>query len=88
MLLVLAVVVGAAIAQSPIVVQAASALPAATAAPMPQVQEFASTDAQIKQLEQMKSANEDILSRQKAALERLDEIQQAAQELKTFAQRG
>jgi len=36
----------------------------------------------------MKAANEQILSKQKAVLERLDEMDQAADQLKAFAQRG
>jgi hypothetical protein len=36
----------------------------------------------------MKAANDEILSKQKAALERLEEMQQAAGELKIFAARG
>jgi lipopolysaccharide export system protein LptA len=74
----------------PIVVQAAS--PASTSATstaaVPVVQESATIQASIKTLEQIKAANQEILSKQKAALERLDEIQQSAEQIKVLAKRG
>jgi hypothetical protein len=39
-------------------------------------------------LQQMKVANEDILKKQEATLQRLDEIQKAAEQLKVFSKRG
>jgi len=73
---------------APIVVQAASTVPAASKLPMPAVQDSHSVEAAITLLEQMKAANDEILSKQKAALERLGEMQQAAEQLKIFAARG
>jgi CMP-N-acetylneuraminic acid synthetase len=89
---ILAFASAAAHAQSPqpIVVQAVSQA-AATATPRPAApatQESPSIQAAIKTLEQIKAANQEILSKQKAALERLDEIQQAAEQLKILAKRG
>ena len=72
---------------APIIVQAASAAPATTkvsgavaaATTMPEA---------IKMLEQVKAANDEVLAKQKAALERLDELQDAADQLRIFAKRG
>jgi len=74
---------------SPIIVQAVnsaatatSAKPAATAADAQSIPEA------IKLLEKIKADNDEVLAKQKAALERLDELQQAAEQLKIFANRG
>ncbi|MFN2542103.1 MAG: hypothetical protein ABR514_08055 [Chthoniobacterales bacterium] len=42
----------------------------------------------IKQLQEMKTANEELLKKQEAALQKLDELQQAADELKIFGKRS
>ena len=42
----------------------------------------------IKLLQQIKAANDEVLAKQKAALERLDELQDAADQLRIFAKRG
>jgi hypothetical protein len=42
----------------------------------------------IKLLEQIKAANDEVLAKQKAALERLDELKDAADQLRIFAKRG
>ena len=90
--LLLAFVSSATRAQSPppIVVQAASpaSASATSTAAVPATQEPATIQAAIKTLEQIKAANQEILSKQKAALERLDEIQQAAEQIKILAKRG
>jgi len=82
---------GTASAQSPapIIVQAASAAPAApkTSAPATSAAVTSFPEA-IKMLEQVKAANDEVLAKQKAALERLDELQEAADQLRIFAKRG
>jgi hypothetical protein len=75
---------------TPIVVQAASAIAATStsskaAATAPDVHSI--PDA-IKLLEQIKAANDEVLAKQKAALERLDELQDAADQLRILAKRG
>jgi hypothetical protein len=74
--------------QAPIVVQAAS--PAAAAStPLPSVtQDSASLQATLKMLQEMKATNAETLKRQEAALQQLDEIQKAAEQLKIFGKRG
>src|SRR2546423_457436 len=42
----------------------------------------------IKLLEQIKAGNAEVLAKQKAALEKLDELQDAANQLRIFAKRG
>jgi conjugal transfer/entry exclusion protein len=42
----------------------------------------------IKLLEEIKAANAEILAKQKAALEKLDELKDAADQLRIFAKRG
>lgn len=80
---------GAIHAQSPapIIVQAASGAPAAPKTAVP-VATVTSVPEAIKMLEQVKAANEEVLAKQKAALERLDELQEAADQLRIFAKRG
>ena|SRR6266404_5990162 len=75
---------------APIIVQPAnSAAVASTASKSAAVQnDLQSIAAVTKLLEQLKSGNDEILAKQKAALERLDELQQAADQLQIFAKRG
>ena len=72
---------------APIIVQAASANPAAPKMSAP-VAGVSSVPDAIKALEQVKAANDEVLAKQKAALERLDELQEAADQLRIFAKRG
>ena len=73
---------------APIVVQAASANPAASKMSAPAVAAVSSVPDAIKALEQVKAGNDEVLAKQKAALERLDELQEAADQLRIFAKRG
>jgi hypothetical protein len=72
----------------PIVVQAASAASTSASVPAQLPQPPESLETSIRLLETMKAANEEILAKQKAVLERLDEMQKAAEEMKAFAARG
>jgi sensor histidine kinase YesM len=79
-------------APTPIIVQAANA-PATAATSTSSKAAAAATDAQsipgaIKLLEQIKAANDEVLAKQKAALEKLSEMQEAADQLQIFAKRG
>ncbi len=94
-ILISLLMLGVAGAQSPapIVVQAANATTATTATSTSSKSAAAPVDPQsipaaIKQLEQIKAANDEVLAKQKAALERLDELQDAADQLRIFAKRG
>jgi len=61
--------------------------------PTPAVVQSIATDtesvpATIKLLQEMKAANEEMLKKQEAALQRLEELQKAADEIKIFGKRG
>jgi TolA-binding protein len=75
---------------APIIVQPANsaAVASTTSKTAAMSNDLQSTTAAIKLLEQLKSANDEILAKQKAALERLDELQEASDQLQIFAKRG
>jgi hypothetical protein len=73
---------------APLIVQAASSTATAPTTPNPAAQNSDSLQAAIKLLQQMKATNEETLKKQEAALEQLDEIQKAADQLKIFSKRG
>jgi hypothetical protein len=75
---------------TPIIVQAASATAATSTSskPAPAATDTQSLPNAIKSLEQIKAANDEVLAKQKAALERLAELQDAAEQLRIFAKRG
>jgi shikimate 5-dehydrogenase len=82
---------GVAQSPTPMIVQAANSAAAATSttsrtATAPD--DLQSLAAAIKGLEQIKAANEDVLAKQKAALEKLDELKENADQLQIFAKRG
>ena len=73
----------------PVVIQAAP--PAAVTATLPTaatMQNSASVETATKLLEQMKARNEETLKKQEAALQQLDELQQAAEQVKILGKRG
>jgi uroporphyrinogen-III decarboxylase len=72
--------------QSPeIIVQAAS--PVTTSSRTVQPQDSGSLSATLKLLQEMKAANEEILKKQKAVLQQLDELQKGADQIKIFSKR-
>ena len=77
-------------AQSPtVVVQAASPAPAAsTTATPPSASDSKSLPTLIKLLQEMKATNEETLKKQEAALQQLDDLQKAAEQMKAFSKRG
>jgi hypothetical protein len=75
---------------APIIVQAATSTAASkstsqVSAPAADLQSLAVA---IKALEDIRAANEDVLAKQKATLEKLDELHQVAEQLQIFAKRG
>jgi len=72
----------------PIVIQAASPTAAPATVPTASTQSSSSVEAAIKILEQVKAKNEETLRKQEAALQQLEEMQQAAEQLKIFSKRG
>src|ERR1700722_15513183 len=83
-------IVTAARAQSPtpIIVQAASAIPSTSSAARAVPVNVSSVPEAIKLLEQMKASNQEILSKQEGTLERLDDLQKTADQLKIFTRRS
>jgi hypothetical protein len=84
-----AVLVSVASAQSPmpIVVPAMTPATAATGPATPAVAAV-STQATLKALHEIKAANAEILKQQEATLQKLDELEKAAQELRIYTKRG
>jgi predicted transcriptional regulator len=77
-------------AQSPkaIVVQAASAsVPTPASATVAVPDNSASLQEAIKSLQEIRATNSEILRKQQAALEQLDDLQKAAAQIKIFAHR-
>ena len=77
---------GSAQTQAPLVVQAATApAPMARSATQPA---GASSDAALKALQAMKAANDELIRKQTATLQQLDEMEKAAAQIKIFTKRG
>jgi hypothetical protein len=81
-------------AQSPqlTIVQAANQ-PATTTPAVPAAQATTAASASdsatvVKLLQEMKTTNDETLKKQQATLERLDELEKAAEQIKIFAHRG
>ena len=70
----------------PIVVPAMT--PSTTQSPVAAAVTTASTQTTLKALQAMKAANEEILKQQIATLEKLDEIEKAANEIRIYTKRG
>jgi len=75
-------------AATPIILQAAT--PAAAAAPPnPPTANRTANDQSVEQLlNEMRAANAETIKKQEAALETLDELQKAAEEIKIYSKRG
>jgi hypothetical protein len=67
---------------------AADAQSPAPAAPPAAAAESESVPLAVKQLQQIKTANQELLQKQDAALQRLEELQKAADEIKIFGKRS
>ena len=73
---------------APIVVQAASPATVTSIPSSPATQDSGSLQTTVKMLQEMKAANAETLKKQEAALQQLDEMQKAAEQLKIFGKRG
>lgn len=84
-----AALVSAASAQSPppIVVPAMTPATTAKTSVTPAVANV-STETTLKALQEMKAANNEILKQQEATLQKLDEVEKAAQEIRIYTKRG
>jgi hypothetical protein len=77
------------VAQTPIPVVVPAMTPATTTqAPVTAAVTTASTQTTLKALQAMKAANDEILKQQAATLQKLDEMEKAAQEIRIYSKRG
>ena len=63
-------------------------LQAATPAPAEDAKQQAEMAENIKQLQELKAQNDEVLKQQQAALESLDEMQKEAEQLRIYSKRG
>jgi hypothetical protein len=88
-ILILVLFVSVGVAQSPIPVVVSAVTPATTGqSPVTAAVTTTSTQTTLKVLQAMKAVNDEILKQQAATLEKLDEIEKAAQELRIYSKRG
>lgn len=76
---------------APVVLQAESPAPATTAAPSPSpspASPSASSQTMLQRLQEMQATNAATIKKQEAALETLDALQKAAEEIKIYSKRG
>jgi ABC-type glycerol-3-phosphate transport system substrate-binding protein len=73
---------------APIVVQAATTATVTSTTATSPVGNAEADQVTIKLLQEMRAANEDVLRKQEVTLQRLDELQKAADQLKIFGKRG
>jgi hypothetical protein len=81
---------GNAWAQAPVIVQPANQPPAAvsTNGKTPAAADDSDVLATIKSLTEMKAANEEMLKKQQAVMDALDQLQKEADQLRIYAKRG
>jgi len=84
----IAVVGSIASAQTPMPIVVPAMTPSTTQSPVAAAVTTASTQTTLKALQAMKAANEEILKQQIATLEKLDEIEKAANEIRIYTKRG
>jgi hypothetical protein len=69
-------------------VSAATPTPSATSIPTPAESDSTAIEDAIRSLERIKADNLDTISKQEAALQRIDEMQKAANQIKIFTHRS
>ena len=88
-LIMAALVIFAAAAQTPMPIIVPAMTPATTAqSPVTAAVTTTSTQTTLKALQALKAANDEILKQQAATLEKLDEIEKAANEIRIYTKRG
>jgi hypothetical protein len=88
-ILAAAMVVSSGRSQTPMPVVVPAMTPATTAqSPVTAAVTTASTQTTLKALQAIKAANDEILKQQAATLEKLDEMEKAAQEIRIYSKRG
>ena len=74
--------------QSPVPVVVPAMTPATTAKSPATVNAPSSTQAALQTLQAMKAANDEVLKQQAATLQKLDELEKAANEIRIYTKRG
>ena len=87
-LLAVALVISSSDAQSPMPVVVPAMTPATATNPATAAVTTTSMQTTLKALQALKAANDEILKQQAATLEKLDEIEKAAQEIRIYTKRG
>jgi hypothetical protein len=89
-ILAAAMVASISLAQTPMPVVVPAMTPATTNAksPVTSAVTTASTHTTLKALQAIKAANDEILKQQAATLEKLDEMEKTAQEIRIYSKRG
>ena len=86
---VAAVLVSIGNAQSPKPIVVPAMTPSTTAkSPVTPAVATVATETTLKALQEMKAANTEILKQQEATLQKLDELEKAAQEIRIYTKRG
>jgi hypothetical protein len=83
-----ALVVSTVAAQTPMPIVVPAMTPSTVQTPVTAAVATASTQTTLKALQAMKAANDEILKQQTATLEKLDEIEKAANEIRIYSKRG
>ena len=83
-----AMLASSAVAQTPMPIIVPAMTPATTHSPAAAAVTTAATETTLKVLQGIKAANDEILKQQTATLEKLDEIEKAANELRIYSKRG
>ena len=83
-----AILIGAVIGVAQTLQPAPAPLQAATPALVPDAKQQAEMAENIKQLQELKAQNDEILKQQEAALEALDDLQKEADQMRIYSKRG
>ena len=74
--------------QTPEPTPATMSTPPTIAAPAEVAKEQAEMEADIKELQELKAQNDELLKQQQATLDQLDQLQREAEQLRIFSKRG
>jgi hypothetical protein len=83
-----AILISTSDAQTPMPIVVPAMTPATAQVPAAAAVTTAATQTTLKALQAIKAANEEILKQQTATLQKLDEIEKAANEIRVYSKRG
>jgi hypothetical protein len=83
-----ALLISIGVAQTPMPIVVPAMTPATAQSPVAAAVTTASTQTTLKALQAVKAANDEILKQQAATLEKLDEMEKTAQEIRIYTKRG